>query len=67
MEWHSTGPREELVIALAGLLRVECRRAGNRISRMTVRAGECAFIPSGTWHRVLNGFSGASRYVYVTG
>ncbi len=66
-EWHTTGPREELVIVLAGSLRLECRQGGTQIRRMTVRAGECVFIPSGTWHRLLNGSPRASRYLYVTG
>lgn len=67
MDWHSTGQREELLIALSGVLSVERRGSANRISRMTLREGECAFLPSGTWHRVLNGAPRASRYVYVTG
>lgn len=67
MDWHSTGLREELIIALSGSLRLECRQSSNRISRTAVRAGECAFIPSRTWHRVLNASTRAGRYIYVTG
>ena len=67
MDWHSTGRREELLIALVGSVRVEYRNGRGRTQAMTVRAGQCAFIPSGVWHRVINRAKRVSQYLYLTG
>lgn len=67
MGWHSTGRREELLVALGGSVHVEYRNGRGRTHATTLHAGQCAFIPSGVWHRVVNRAKQASRYLYVTG
>ena len=87
MDWHSTGSREELLIALAGRVQVHTatapskKRRGDRKNAQepqeflrfrdgdvaVVRAGQCAFLPRGTFHRVINPSMGNARYLYVTG
>lgn len=67
MGWHSTGRREELLIALAGSVRVEYRNGRGRTQATAVRAGQCAFIPSGVRHRVINQTPRVSQYLYMTG
>ncbi|MBI4323358.1 MAG: cupin domain-containing protein [Candidatus Omnitrophica bacterium] len=66
MDWHSTARREELLVALAGSVRVEYRNGRGRTQATTVRAGQCAFIPSGVRHRVINRTTRVSHYLYVT-
>ena len=65
MDWHSTHAREELLVALAGRVRVEVRSA-HRLRRLTLKAGTCAFLPRHTLHRVVNQSSLMARYLYVT-
>ncbi len=66
MDWHSTGEREELLLGVAGRVRVELQ-GSRRIRRMTLTAGQSVFLPRGTKHRVVNAFARAGSYVYVTG
>jgi mannose-6-phosphate isomerase-like protein (cupin superfamily) len=65
MGWHSTGRREELVILLAGRVRLDVDTSA-QIARWSLRAGECAFIPPETPHRVVNRSRTLARYLYVT-
>ncbi len=67
MEWHSTGAREELLIAWQGRVRLEVRLTRGRVSRIRVRAGHCPFLPTATMHRVVNDTSSPAAYLYVTG
>ena len=67
MDWHSTKRREELLIALGGCLSLELRpsaRAGSR--RVSLAAGQCAWLPPRTTHRVVNRSATRARYIYVT-
>jgi mannose-6-phosphate isomerase-like protein (cupin superfamily) len=64
MDWHSTEEREELLILLSGRLQLEADTRPR--SRVALRAGQCAYIPPRTWHRVLNRTSASATYVYVT-
>ena len=66
MAWHTTGNREELLIVLAGRLRLEAQWP-RRLTKRVVHAGECLFVPQGLPHRVVNAFSTTVRYLYVTG
>ena len=67
MGWHSTRNREELLIALAGSVRIETRR-GRASRRVGLRAGQCAFVPRATEHRLVNASRRVTaRYLYVTG
>ena len=66
MDWHSTGSREELLIALAGQVQVTVRAASGRPRRAGLRAGQCAFLPRGTFHCVINRSMRSARYLYVT-
>ena len=65
MDWHSTGSREELLIALVGRVQVEVRTA-SRKRRAGLQAGPCALLPQGTWHSVVNRSMRTARYLYVT-
>ena len=67
MPWHSTKNREELLIVLAGSVRLEViGRAGNK-RRIALPAGQSAWLAKGTEHAVANPGARAARYVYVTG
>ena len=94
MDWHSTGPREELLIVLAGRVQVHTAKAPpkqrkeerkNRKEKIfasfakfrvfcgtgfcdvaVIRAGQCAFLPVKTWHRIVNRSERKARYLYVT-
>ena len=66
VDWHSTGAREELMIVLAGTVRLELGRAG-RPRATSLRAGRCAFVPSATIHRVVNRTTRNAQYLYITG
>ena len=66
MPWHSTGPREELLIVWAGTIRVETQPDATRLSGVTVRAGGCVFVPPQTVHQVVNRSPRPAQYVYVT-
>lgn len=65
MDWHSTREREELLVMLEGRVRLELDPS-RRVSRVPLRAGECAWLPPQTMHRVVNRSMTAARYVYVT-
>jgi len=67
MAWHTTGTREELLIAVAGAVIVEWRRGAGRLRRVTLRAGQALFVPSRTAHQVRHAGVRAARYMYVTG
>jgi mannose-6-phosphate isomerase-like protein (cupin superfamily) len=66
MDWHSTQRREELLIAMAGTVHLEAD-AGGTTRRVSVKAGQCAWLPPHTRHRVVNRFRLSAAYVYVTG
>ncbi len=66
MDWHSTGEREELVMALRGRLQIDYATQSGRTASVRVTTGQCAFIPSGVWHRVINRTTRVSQYLYVT-
>lgn len=63
MEWHTTGEREELLLGVAGRVRID---VGTR-RRIVLGAGQSLFLPRGTRHRVVNASRAAGVYVYVTG
>ena len=67
MAWHSTGAREEVLIAVAGAVLVERRSSDGRVRRLPLRAGEALFLPRQTAHQVRNAGARAARYIYVTG
>jgi len=67
MAWHSTGAREELLIALRGMVQLETRRSSLRCQRVVLKAGQCAFLPRQTPHRLINRSNMTARYLYVTG
>lgn len=65
MDWHSTRAREELLLGLRGIVRLEMERRG-RIRRRTIRAGSCILLPRQTRHRVVNRSPAPAHYLYVT-
>ena len=67
MPWHSTNDREELLIVLAGSVRLELAAPAGRKRRVALPAGQCAWLARGTEHAVVNPGAHAARYVYVTG
>ena len=64
MDWHSTKEREELLVMLEGRVRLEL--CSQRQRSLSLRAGQCAWLPSQTLHRVVNRSAVSARYVYVT-
>ena len=66
MDWHSTRAREELLVALRGSLRLEVQDARRRIRLTPLRAGQCAFVPSQTVHRIINRSRAQADYIYIT-
>ena len=67
MAWHSTGRREELVLAIAGSLVVAVMDCADRMRRISLCAGEGVFLPRATRHAVMNASAQAASYIYVTG
>lgn len=67
MDWHSTERREELLIMLIGRVDLELRVSPRSARRRVLNAGQCAFLPKGTLHRVMNRSRTTARYLYVTG
>ena len=66
MEWHSTGAREELLIALGGRVAVDVDVASRGRRRVALASGHSLFLPHRTRHRVINRSSVAARYLYIT-
>jgi len=66
MGWHSTRSREELLILLAGRADLEAESPAHRVRRVTLRAGQCAWLAPRTVHRVVNRSALAASYLYVT-
>ena len=66
MDWHTTGDREELLLGMAGCVRVELE-GPRRIRRIVLAAGQSLFLPHRIRHRVVNASGRAGSYVYVTG
>ena len=66
MDWHSTGEREELVMALRGRLRIDYTTPSGRTASVRMITGQCAFIPSRVRHCVINLAKQPSHYLYVT-
>lgn len=67
MPWHSTGAREELLIALKGRVQIRTEDARGGARRLVLRAGRCAFLPTKTRHLVMNVSRRTASYLYVTG
>ena len=65
VEWHSTRQREELLLGVAGSVRIDY--GDERTRSMIMAAGQCVFLPPGTPHRVVNVSSSAAHYIYVVG
>ena len=65
MDWHSTLGREELLVMIEGRVRLQVR-APRRTRQVPLRAGQCAWLPPRTAHRVVNPSAVLARYVYVT-
>ena len=65
MDWHSTLGKEELLVMLEGRVRLQVR-APRRTRQVPLRAGQCAWLPPRTAHRVVNHSAASARYVYVT-
>ena len=66
MEWHSTRTREELLIALSGVVNVEVASVASRRRRARLITGQCVFLPRETMHRVVNDSRTNAHYIYVT-
>ncbi|MBI1992786.1 MAG: cupin domain-containing protein [Candidatus Omnitrophica bacterium] len=66
MAWHSTGSREELLIALEGRVRVEAQTSRRSVRSISLKSGSCVFLPEATRHRVVNRSRAAARYLYIT-
>ncbi|MBI3319373.1 MAG: cupin domain-containing protein [Candidatus Omnitrophica bacterium] len=66
VDWHSTDAREELLIALRGTVCVERKDGRKRITTISLLAGQCAFLPCATRHRVVNRSLRIAHYLYVT-
>ena len=66
MPWHSTDGREELLLVLAGHVRLEFQTGQGRVRRLIVRAGQCAFLSAQTLHQVVNPSGAPANYLYVT-
>ena len=66
MDWHSTKSREELLIALQGLVQVEVQRPHRTPRRIPLKNGACLWLPPRTRHRVVNAAKKPARYLYIT-
>ena len=66
MAWHTTGAREELLIAVQGGVIVETR-AQRRMRRTALAGGYALFLPPHVEHQVVNVGRSPARYIYVTG
>ncbi len=66
MAWHTTGMREELLITLAGRMRLEMPSRFHRVRSLLLRPGQCVFLPASTMHRVVNHSRAQAHYLYVT-
>ncbi|MDP3703307.1 MAG: cupin domain-containing protein [Candidatus Omnitrophota bacterium] len=66
IDWHSTKSREELLIAMQGLVRVEVKRPHRTPRRVPLKNGACLWLPPHTWHRVVNESTKLARYLYIT-
>ena len=67
MDWHSTRDREELLIILHGLVRLETRQPSGRLRSRPLPAGRCVWFPAHVMHRLVNPARQPARYIYVTG
>ena len=66
VDWHTTGPREEMLVELAGAVQLQWKQDADRLRRLTLRAGHAVFIPSAIRHRVVNPAKATARYFYIT-
>jgi len=64
--WHTTGKREEVIIVLAGSLRLDLADGGRVARTTTLSVGHCVFLPQAVAHRVVNRFTRIARYLYFT-
>ena len=67
MACHSTGTREELLIAVAGRLVVEARPSARETRRIAMQRGQALFLPRHTPHTVVNRSRARAAYLYITG
>ena len=67
MDWHSNLSREELLMAITGRVDVEVQVSARRRRQRRLLAGQCAFLPAQTVHRVVNRSRTTATYLYVTG
>ena len=66
MEWHSTREREELIVVIAGRVALELQSIEGRRRIAPLAAGQSAFLPSHTLHRMVNRSRTAVHYIYIT-
>ena len=66
VEWHSTGRREEVLLAMTGTLWLEYEQPAHRVRNLKLSAGECVFLPQAVRHRVINRSLRTTRYLYLT-
>ena len=67
MAYHSTGAREELLIAVTGRLVVEARPSARAIRRIAMQRGQALLLPRHTPHTVANHSKARAAYLYITG
>ena len=66
VNWHSTGRREEVVLAVRGTLWLEYEQHAHRVRSLTLSAGECVFLSQAVRHRVINRSGRTTHYLYLT-
>ena len=66
MDWHSTRDREELLIVVRGIVRLETRTASTRVRSRRLPAGSCVWLPPRVRHRLVNPTRQSARYIFVT-
>lgn len=67
MDWHSTRDREELLVILYGIVRLDARQTAARLRSRRLPAGRCVWLPAQVMHRIVNPTRRSARYIYVTG
>jgi quercetin dioxygenase-like cupin family protein len=66
IDWHSTKAKEELLIVLAGRVRLEVKGRAKSVGHRMLPRGSYAFVPEQTWHRVVSASRALAKYLYVT-
>ena len=67
MDWHTTADRQEILLALEGVIVVRYKSSTGSERRMRLPAGRALFLPQGIEHCVQNFDADEALYVYVTG